>query len=306
MTQPSPKPEPAGRRYVIVMPCRDEEDYLPATIECITQQTVPPTEFIIVDDGSSDGTGAIADAAAEKYPYIHVVHRADRGVRKVGGGVVEAFYAGLDTVRTPEYDYVCKLDGDVTFAIDYFENVMTIMEGEPNLGMASGKVFNPVGDALHEERMVQDQVSGQVRFIRSQCFEEIGGFVPEVMWDGIDFHRARMFGWVTRSIRDDRLQILHHRLMGSSHRSIWHGRMRWGYGQYFMGTHPLYIFASGAYRMRERPYVVGGLLIIWGFFKSWFKGLPRYDDLLFRKHLHHWQLHRLRLGWLAPKVTPEG
>lgn len=293
-----------SRRYVIIMPTRDEEKYIQATLDCLINQTVQPAELVIVDDGSKDGTGAIADAAAAELPWIHVVHRPDRGERKVGGGVVEAFYAGYQALRTTDYEYLVKLDADVTFAHDYFENILKKMEADPLLGAASGRVFNPVKGRLHEERMVPEMVSGQVRLFRRRCWEQIGGFVREVMWDGIDFHRARMFGWRTRHFPEENLFILHHRLMGSSHKSIVHGRMRWGYGQWFMGTHPLYILASGVFRMRERPYVIGGLLIIAGYVRSWIKGLPRYDDLEFRQHLHKWQLERLGLGFMAPKVTP--
>ena len=101
---------------------------------------------------------------------------------------------------------------------------------------------------------------------------------------------------------DEGLRILHHRLMGSSHKSVYHGRLRWGRGQWFMGTHPLYIFASGIFRMRERPFVIGGLLIVAGFFEAMLRRQRRYEDLEFRKHLHSWQLKRLGLGWLAPRI----
>jgi len=143
--------------------------------------------------------------------------------------------------------------------------------------------------------MIDDQVAGQVKFHRKECFEQIGGFVREVMWDGIDGHRARMLGWEARSFRDPELRIIHHRLMGSSQRSIIHGRLRWGRGQYFMGTHPLYIIASGINRMRERPFIIGGLLIILGYFLAWLRGVPRYEDSAFRRELHRWQLKRLHL-----------
>jgi hypothetical protein len=37
------------------------------------------------------------------------------------------------------------------------------------------------------------------KFYRVECFREIGGFVPHVMWDGIDCHRCRMLGWTAQS-----------------------------------------------------------------------------------------------------------
>lgn len=293
---------PDHRKYIVVMPTRDEEKYLQATLDCIINQTIRPVELVIVNDGSRDRTGEIADAAAAEHPWIQVVHRPDRGSRKVGGGVVEAFYAGYNALRTKDYVYLTKVDGDLTFPNEYFETIMEKMEADPKLGAASGRVFNPVNGVLHEERLTEEMVSGALHFFRRSCWEQIGGFVQEVMWDGIDFHRSRMFGWRTRNFPDEKLRILHHRLMGSSQKSIVHGRLRWGYGQWFMGTHPLYILASGVFRMRERPYVVGGLLIIAGYFLSMLQKKRRYDDLEFRKHLHNWQLKRIGLGFLAPHV----
>ncbi|MBI4559790.1 MAG: glycosyltransferase family 2 protein [Candidatus Hydrogenedentes bacterium] len=284
------------------MPSRNEERFIRHTLDCLIRQTAPPVECVVVDDGSTDATGRIAEEAAKQHPWIRVVHRADRGERKLGGGVIEAFYAGFNTLRTSDYAYLCKLDADVTLPDDYFENIVKKMEEDPKLGAASGKVFNPTRGKPFEERIIDEQVSGAAKFYRRESFEAIGGFVPEVMWDGIDFHRARMFGWKTRSFRDPHLRILHHRLMGSSHRSIFHGRLRWGRGQWFMGTHPLYIFASGMFRMWERPFIIGGLLIIAGYFEAMLKRKPRYPDLEFRRHLHQWQLKRIGLGWLAPKV----
>lgn len=297
-------PAAPDRKYVLVMPTRDEERFLQQTIDSLAQQTILPAELIIVNDGSTDRTGEIADAAAETHDWIHVAHRPNRGKRIVGGGVIEAFYAGFHELRTEDYAYLCKIDADITVSHNYFESIMRKMEADPALGSASGKVFNPTlgMDRLFEEKIIDEQVSGAAKFYRRECFEDIGGLVQEVMWDGIDFHRARMCGWKTRSFRDEDLRICHYRLMGSSSKSIFHGRLRWGRGQWFMGTHPLYIIASGVYRTHERPFVIGGLLIIAGYALAALKGERRYEDLAFRKHLHKWQLERLRLGWLAPKV----
>jgi glycosyltransferase involved in cell wall biosynthesis len=294
-----------SRRYVIIMPSRNEEQFIGNTLDCLVRQTALPTEVVIVSDGSTDRTGDIGEEYGAQHPWIHVVNRPDRGTRVVGGGVIEAFYAGYEALRTTEYDYICKLDADLTLPDNYFEWVMGKMEADPRLGSASAKVFNPSlgGGKLFEEGIIDEQVSGAAKFYRKAAFEDIGGFVQEVMWDGIDFHTCRMKGWTTRSFRDDEVFILHHRLMGSSYRSIYHGRLRWGRGQWFMGTHPFYIIASGVFRMRERPFIIGGLLIIVGFFSAMLKGSPRYAKGDFRKHLHSWQLGRLGLGCCAPKVT---
>ena len=126
------------------------------------------------------------------------------------------------------------------------------------------------------------------------AYQEIGGFVEEVLWDGIDVHTARMKGWNAYSFEHPEAQLYHHRLMGSSDRNVYRGRLRWGRGIYFMGYHPLYAIASGIFRMREKPYLIGGLLIITGYFKAALQGVPRYDQPEFIRYLQAWQLDQLK------------
>jgi len=284
-------------RYIIICPVRNEEKYLERSIQSIVDQTILPLEYIIVDDGSTDRTPEIIRDACSKYPWVKSVRRQDRGERKVGPGVVETFNDGYRIITSQEYDFICKIDGDLTVGPRYFETLFAKFDQDPFLGAASGKLFLDLDDGkLVEERITDESVLGGVLCMRKKCFDIIGGFVRQVMWDGITFHRCRMEGFRTRSFRDKELMIYDHRIMGSSHKSILHGRTRWGWGQYFMGTHPLYILAIGAYRIFERPFFIGGFLILWGYIKAWIMKTPRYDFPGFRKSLHAWQMERLKLG----------
>ena len=294
-----------GRRYVIISPVRDEEKYLPRTIQSMVNQTVRATEYVFVDDGSTDRTPEIIEEAAKKDPWIHYIRRPDRGERKVGPGVIEAFYDGYNAIRTAKYDYIGKMDGDLSFGPRYFETIFEKFEQDPYLGAASGKQYLDLGDdKLIEERHADEMVVGGMQFYRRKCFEDVDGFVRQVMWDGIVYHRSRMAGWRTRSFRDQELMIYDHRLIGSSYKSVYHGRIRWGWGQYFMGTHPLYILAVGLYRMLERPFIVGGILIVLGYLKGLITKAPRYEYPGFRQSLHAWQLHRLKLGKRLETLPP--
>jgi len=285
---------PNHRKLLIISPVRDEAAYLRQTIDSVVAQTVRPTIWMIVDDGSKDETYTIAERVANKHDWIQVYRRSDRGIRQLGGGVVEAFDDGLSRFHLDDFDYVCKLDGDLEFGPTYFERLFERFEADPQLGTASGKAWLRVGQRLVSERTSDDFSQGQSKLYRVQCFKEIGGFVRAVMWDGIDCHRCRMLDWKAISFRDDELRFIHLRVMGSSARSIYHGRLRWGFGQYFMGTHPLYALAIAAYRSVERPWLLGGLLILAGYFGGYIRRQPRYDDLTFRRHLRQWQLKRLR------------
>ena len=221
---------------------------------------------MIVNDGSSDRTGAIADAAAAAaHEWITVVHRPKGAGRRVGPGVVEAFYNGLGRFDLAAFDFACKLDGDLEFAPGYFAELLRRFAANPRLGTASGKCRLPVDGALVPERTGDGFSHGVAKLYRRECFEAIGGFVREVMWDGIDCHRCRMLGWEAASYSDPGLRIVHLRQMGLSHKSVYHGRVRWGRGQFFMGTRPLYLLGIAPYRTAERPWVLGGLCILWGY-----------------------------------------
>jgi hypothetical protein len=137
---------------------------------------------------------------------------------------------------------------------------------------------------------------GMTKFYRTSCFEEIGGFVPEVMWDGIDCHRCRMLGWSAASYDDPALRFLHLRPMGSSQGGLWEGRWRHGAGQWFMGTGLLYMSASAFFRLGRRPPVLGSLAMWLGYVASMLACRPRYEDAAFRRFLRRYQRRCLLLG----------
>jgi hypothetical protein len=142
------------------------------------------------------------------------------------------------------------------------------------------------------------------KIYRRACFEEIGGLVEEAMWDGIDGDRCGMLGWKAISDPDPTLAIRQLRPMDSSHRSVSHDRLRWGRGQYFLGTHPLNACGIAAYRMFERPWVLGGLCILAGYLDSWFRRRPRYVDGAFLRYSHRWQLLELTERLVARHNAP--
>ncbi len=299
---PNPPHSPASPgKILVVTPSKNEEAYLPKTIACMEAQTRKPDLWILVDDGSTDDTGKIADEAAARHPdWIRVLHRPGGVARRVGPGVVEAFYAGLDLVDLEEFEFLCKLDGDLEFGPGLFEGLLRKGREDPRLGTWSGKFWErDDSGTLRLYRTGSEFTVGACKFYRRKAFQEIGGFVREVMWDGIDCHRCRMRGWKAKSFPDPELKIVHMRPMGSSSKSIFHGRRRWGWGQYFMGTHPLYLLGIAFYRLWERPYILGGLNIFLGYFYAWITGAPRYEDEEFRRFLRSWQLKRLGLGFLS-------
>jgi len=282
---------------LIVAPCRNEQEYMRRTLDSIVAQTHPITRWIIVDDGSTDETPAILAEYAAKHSFIEVVRREDRGKRSVGPGVIEAFYAGLEGVDLDDYEFVCKLDLDLDIPHDYFEKMIARMRANPRIGSCSGKpYYHDANGELQPEWCDDEIVVGMIKFYRTACFQQIGGFVHEVMWDGIDSHRCRLFGWIACSWNDAELRFLHLRPMGSSDKNVLRGRRRHGHGQYFMGTAPAYLLASAVRRLVQPPFLIGALVMVWGYLDSWLRRRPRYDDLEFRRFLRSYQWRSIFLG----------
>lgn len=285
------------RSYLLVSPCRNEANYMRRTLDSVTQQSVPPAKWVIVDDGSTDDTPAILAEYAARYPYIQVVTKPDRGHRAVGPGVIEAFYYGLDQVDADAYPYLCKLDLDLDLPPRYFEILMARMEENPRIGTCSGKPWfrNAAGRWISEK--CGDEMSvGMTKFYRRECFRQIGGFVREVMWDAIDCHKARQLGWIAVSWNDDDLRFEHLRPMGSSQKSVFTGRRRHGFGQYYMGSDPLYFIATGLYRMAHPPYVLGGLATIQGYLGAWLRRETQHGDAELRRFIRAYQRRALIVG----------
>jgi len=266
--------------YVLISPCRNEADYMRITLDSVVNQSKLPTLWVIVDDGSTDDTPAILEEYAKKYEFITILTRENRGHRSVGPGVIEAFYYGYDAIDADQFEFICKFDLDLDLPEKYFEILIQRMNDNPRIGTCSGKAYYKdikTGDLI-SEKCGDEMSAGMTKLYRRTCFEEIGGFVRQVMWDGIDSHRCRQLGWIAVSWDEPNLIFTHLRPMGSSQKGILTGRMRHGFGQYFMGTSLIFMLASGVYRLTRPPYVVGGLAMVWGYLKSWATQEPQFED----------------------------
>ena len=285
-----------NRSYLLISPGRNESQYMRQTLDSVIAQSVRPALWVIVDDGSTDESPAILAEYAAKHDWIRVVTRKDRGARAVGPGVIDAFYAGYETVRPADYEYLCKLDLDLNLPPRYFEGLMQRMEANPRIATCSGKAYIWKHGELVNERHGDETSIGASKFYRMSAFRELGGFVREVMWDGIDCHRCRMMGWVVCSWDDPELRFVHLRPMGSSQTGVLTGRMRHGFGQYFMGTGFVYMLANAANRINEKPYVLGSVAMVWGWLESALQRKPRYGDDAFRRYVRRYQWRALLVG----------
>jgi biofilm PGA synthesis N-glycosyltransferase PgaC len=281
---------------LVISPCRDEEDYMRHTLDSMVAQTARPRLWVVVDDGSTDGTPQILADYAAKHDWIRVIAKPNRGKRAVGPGVMEAFYHGLDQVGLDGFDYVCKLDLDLELPPTYFEGLIRRMDADPRIGSCSGKPYFRLDGRWISEKCGDEMSVGMTKFYRTACFREIGGFVREVMWDAIDCHKSRQMGWIARSWDDDDIRFEHLRPMGTSQKGVYTGRMRHGFGQWYMGSAPLFFTATCIFRMAHPPYVLGGLATWWGYAKAALAREPQQSDPELAAFIRAYQRRALIVG----------
>lgn len=295
-----PTPSPADRRpvsfsvkdvrYVIITPVRDEEKYIQFTIDSVINQTALPTEWIIVNDGSTDRTGEIVDHAAASYPWIKAVHRENRGFRKAGGGVIDAFYEGYKSLHQRDWDFLVKLDGDLSFQADYFEKCFEKFIVNPKLGVGGGDIYNLIDGHLKLERQPYFHVRGATKIYKRDCWKAIGGLMTAPGWDTLDEVKANMLGWTTHSF--PKLRVTHHRFTGGAD-GTWRNAVKNGLSDYICGYHPLFMIIKCLKRFGEKPYVLGAIGLLYGFEKGYLKGVSKVDDQSLIRYLRVQQLKRL-------------
>jgi biofilm PGA synthesis N-glycosyltransferase PgaC len=277
-------------RHIVIIAARNEEKYVKKTLQSFINQTEVPNRLYVVDDGSSDATPQIVKAIAQQHPFIVYLRKADRGTRLMGVGVIEAFNEAYVHCRAENVTYISKIDADMVLPSDYFEKLLRFMDEHLNVGAASGTVYDLIGGKTMWLRIPRDHVSGAIKTIRKKVFDAIGGFIPTLGWDIIDLVKIRALGYETTHLQE--LKVIHLRQHGSAE-GLLKGKAQWGTGAYIIGSHPLFIFARGFYRMLEPPYVTGGIAFWWGYINAALNGLPQIDEKELIKALRKEQLQRL-------------
>ena len=279
--------------YVLVTPARNEAAFIELTIKSVVGQTVRPAKWVIVSDGSTDGTDDIVGKYAADHQWLELIRMPERRQRHFAGKV-HAFNAGYARMKGLEYDVIGSLDGDISFDEDYFSFLLGKLAEDSTLGLV-GTPFKGRGNPAYDYRFVSiEHVSGACQLFRRECFEEIGGYVP-VKGGGVDHIAvitARMKGWKTRTFTDK--VCLHHREIGSAQQGPLRASFKAGALDYALGGHPIWELFRTFYQMTRRPFVVGGLMLgtgyVWALLRRMKRAIPL-EMVAFRRRE---QMRRLR------------
>ena len=256
----------------------------------MVSQTIRPEEWVIVDDGSKDGTVGIVEKYRERYDWIKVICRNDRGYAEPGRGVMEAFYTGYDHRTCEDFDFIVKLDGDLGFGRDYFESLFRKFSEDPKLGIAGGVCYVARNGHLVIEKHPEFHVRGTIKVYRRECWNQIGGLVKHLGWDTMDEIEAQYRGWETKSFKN--LKILHHKLTGCNT-----GAFKWaiksGKSDYYCGYHPLFVLVKGIKRIFKKSLFDRWFGILLGYFSSCLKKEEQYGDRKIIEYLRKEQVKRM-------------
>jgi len=290
--------------YVLITPARNEARFIEGTIKSVVAQTIRPARWVIVSDGSTDGTDEIVARYAAIHPWIELVRMPERRERHFAGKV-HAFDAGCQRVQGMSYDAIGSLDGDISFDEEYFAFLLRKLADNPLLGLV-GTPFKET--SMYDYRFVSiEHVSGACQLFRRRCFEEIGGYVP-VKGGGVDHVAvitARMKGWQTRTFTEK--VCLHHRQIGSAERGVLMARFKVGALDYALGGHPVWELFRTAYQMSRPPFVVGGLMVLAGYVWAMARRAERpvsRELVEFRRREQMQRLRKFLFGHRSPSAPP--
>ncbi len=281
-------------RIIVITPTRNESAHIPITLQCMSKQTRPPLKWIIVDDGSSDNTGEIVKEFMQNAGFIEYVRLSDRGYRKPGAGVVEAFYEGYKKIGQTDYDAIAKFDADQEFPPDFLAKIGEAFRKDPSLGITGPTQYERHGASgqLRKTMVPEGFVGGPHKFYRRQCFEDIGGLIHRAGWDGVDAIRANMKGWTTGEIPD--LAINHLRPTGTAKgEGLEKACEKYGDISYYMGGYFWYFMLRVAGRSLEGRNPRIGYHMMKGYFRSKMQKISR-ESADFRDFLKKKQKENMR------------
>lgn len=287
---------PSGEngRYVLVSACRNEEAYTGGLIKTVAAQTLKPYRWIIVDDNSTDETGAVARARGKDLQFLQVAKMSEDRPRSFASKVFALQY-GYRYVRNLQFQFIGFLDADILLQEDYYELVIRAFEEDPSLGLAGGVVLDRIDGRMENSRKGSEShhVAGGVQMFRRRCFDHIGGYLPirGGCEDTVAEVMAMMQGWKVQTLPG--ISAIHLRPEGFVRRNPLREGMLWGSKFYRIGYHPVYYMGQCLRRLGNRPILAESLFSILGFVIACLRAEPRPVSEDFVRFLRKTQVRRI-------------
>jgi len=254
--------------FVIITPAKNEEKFIEKTMDSVIAQSVRPKKWIIVDDGSTDNTAAIVARYANEFNFLTLLKKQTLKENRSGGSkVVRAFNFGYETISNMHYDFIVKLDADLTLPSNYFEEVINCFKKNSKIGLCGGYCVLENNGQLIAESYSEDHVRGAFKAYRRECFEDIGGLAEIWSWDGLDEAAITYHGWELKVLP---LAVIHHRPTSKEY-NMMKFSYKTGRELYKERTEFLSLLIISAVYLFRRPVCVGSFLMILGYVVSYIK-----------------------------------
>lgn len=275
--------------YSLVTPARDEAANLRRLAASVAAQTVAPARWIVVENGSTDATLAVAEDLAREHPWVRAFSLPGSIEPIRGGEIVRAFLAGVSELDDAP-GLVVNLDADVSLDPDFFERLLERFASDPRLGIAGGSAYEFENGVWRQRFLTRSSVWGATRAYRRSCLDAVSPLEERLGWDGMDELKARVLGWRTETFLD--LPFRHHRSVGErdgDRRASWSAEGRLAH---YMGYRAGYLVVRTLFRaLQERD--PAALAMAWGYVSAAARREPRWADENGRAYLRREQ--RLRV-----------
>ena len=192
---------------LVIIPTYNEEKFISLTLQSLVEQTVFPSKVVVVNDNSTDGTAAIVEEFAKKYPWIYLVNKVSNAIHLPGSKVIQAFHEGEKHIDE-NYDILVKIDADLIFPSNYFETIISHFQSDERIGMVGGFCYiEKDGRWILENLTDKDHIRGALKAYRKATFKEIGGLKPAMGWDTVDELLCKFYNW--KIVTDESLHVKH-------------------------------------------------------------------------------------------------
>ena len=265
-------------KYIIITPANNEEEFIKCTLDSVCNQTLKPEEWIIVDDGSTDNTSKIVEKYTKSYNWIRLVSKSNVEEKRSGGiKVVRAFETGFNELSCNDYNFIVKLDADLTIPNYYFETVASEFKNNKTLGICGGVCVLEDDGKLIEEKAAEYHIRGAIKAYKKECFKAIGGLAHAYAWDVIDEYLAMYNGWEVKKI--EFLKVIHLRESGKE-TGQFRLSLKMGKFCYKIGYDPFLTFLRSIRRTFDTKInLLNGLGIFIGYLEAIFS-----EKLLLKEH----------------------
>jgi len=265
-------------RYAVSTPARNEEENLRRLGAALAAQTHTPVAWVVVDDGSTDGTADVLAELASQHAWVRPLTRdgADRDEPLADGRRrardLDGFLRGARALTEP-VDVIVKVDADVSFEPDYFERLIGRFAEDQTLAIASGTCYEQEDGEWVRRTKAESTVWGATRAYRSDCLADVAALEPCMGWDGLDEISVQLRGLRTQAFVD--LPFRHHRPEGGRELTSLHQGEALGRASWYMGYRPTYMVLRALYRARREP---AALAMLWGYVAAAARRAPRCPD----------------------------